>query len=529
MVKQITFIFTFLSFLLLYNVNYASAFYVEETFFQEDEDSYFFHTIERGQTVFSIANMYSVSVEDIYTLNPGSENVIKVGNQLKIPQKSGSYIYHTIQPKETLYSLAKRYYMKGEDIISVNPGLSVETFRIGRIIRIPTNRVTTPILGGNEQLNQQSTNSLLKLQEQAMKVPAVKVALLLPFGTNSGDNASSQARFLEYYEGFLLALKDLKRKGISVNLLVYDTGNGTDKIVQILKYPEMQNIHLLIGGLYEPQIKLLSAFSKETSTPYVIPVTSTSNEVLDNENIYQVNTPQSYLYSKASLAFVNKYSRDSQIIIVKDDANNANRSDFIHLLEEDLKQKNISYHTVLQGKTFTKDLTASLSKERNNVVIPSDDSPETLSKLITPVKLITESNPSIQVSLFGYPSWQGYSSEFSDDFFRFNASFYTFFYANPTASEVKAFHKTFYQWFSRNMINMYPKYGMLGYDTGCFFVQMVHTYGVNFAPHINKLNSRGIQTDFHFKRVNNWGGFINTNLYVVDFNPDFTITQKIVE
>ena len=37
----------------------------------------FQHTIEQGQTVYSIATMYGVSVDDIYRLNPGSKEQIK--------------------------------------------------------------------------------------------------------------------------------------------------------------------------------------------------------------------------------------------------------------------------------------------------------------------------------------------------------------------------------------------------------------------------------------------------------------------
>ena len=37
-------------------------------------DNIFYHTIERGQTVYAIATMYGVSVDDIYRLNPESRD-----------------------------------------------------------------------------------------------------------------------------------------------------------------------------------------------------------------------------------------------------------------------------------------------------------------------------------------------------------------------------------------------------------------------------------------------------------------------
>ena len=111
----------------------------------------FQHTIEQGQTVYSIATMYGVSVDDIYRLNPGSKEQIKSGEILLIPQKQhskenttekkdedGQYTYHTIKPRETLYSVSVRYQIPATRIIEANPGLSTKTFLIGKTIRIPS-------------------------------------------------------------------------------------------------------------------------------------------------------------------------------------------------------------------------------------------------------------------------------------------------------------------------------------------------------------------------------------------------------
>ena len=113
-------------------------------FTNEQGSDIFYHTIERGQTVYAIATMYGVSVEDIYRLNPESKEGIKAGSTLRIPQKDSAiapsgkadnYTYHTIQPKETLYSLSIKYSVPATDIIAANPGLSTSTFTIGKNIR----------------------------------------------------------------------------------------------------------------------------------------------------------------------------------------------------------------------------------------------------------------------------------------------------------------------------------------------------------------------------------------------------------
>ena len=497
-----------------YNVKSEEAFYPESSFFTDDT-VFFFHAIERGQTVYSIAVMYDVPVEAIHRLNPSSKDGIQTGKLLRIPQESGSYLFHTIRPKETLYSVSKKYEMSGEDIIEVNPGLSIETFTIGKVIRIPTNKVTKPITEDNELATQALLNPIIEIKS----IKNIKVALLLPIGLqeNTTVENASKNRMVEYYEGVLLALDDLKKKGISVSLQVHDIGSGRSTTSSILEKEEMQDIHLLIGGLTEDQVKLMSDFANSRNIPYVIPFTSRNNGVLNNHNAFQINTPQSYLFSKTSFAFCDKYK--SSEIIFFDAGKDADKLELIEVIKADLDTKNIPYRTV----SSLTNVTSVLSYDKNTVFVPTDDSMETLTKLITALKPVKERNPQLSISLFGHPSWQVYTAKYSADFFYLNANFYTIFYANPTASAVKIFHNRYNRWYSRELINRFPKYGMLGYDISMYFIQLLHQYGTSYKSNINNLRYTGVQTDFHFEQINNWGEFINTNTYFVGFGADYKI------
>ena len=51
----------------------------------QENQSYFLHTIEKGQSLYSIASMYGVSQADIIKLNPGSDERIFIGRTLRIP------------------------------------------------------------------------------------------------------------------------------------------------------------------------------------------------------------------------------------------------------------------------------------------------------------------------------------------------------------------------------------------------------------------------------------------------------------
>jgi LysM repeat protein len=531
MLQRVFFVFLILI-IRNYNAKSEEAFYPQASF-STQETGFFLHTIERGETVYSISAVYRVSLDEIYALNPESQNGIKTGDKLKIPQETGSFLYHTIQPKETLYSVSRLYQMKGEDIIAVNGGLSIETFTIGKVIRIPTNKVTTPLDGKNEAADRLKTDALLKPTASAGKIEQVRVALLLPFGVNENSSSGNAVkdRMVEYCEGFLLAVEELKKKNIAIHLQIYDTGSDTDLLKSILKKKEMQNIHLLIGGLWEEQIHLLSAFASMKGIPYIIPFTSKSDEPLSNYYVYQVNTPQSYLYSKTSMAFYDKFKNSNILFFdfAKGDDPDSGKADLITIIKADLTAKKMPHRTLFSEKDLSAALKKEIRPEVNNVFIPLDDSRASLIQLIEAAKEMKSSYPEISLSLFGHPAWQKYSAEFSSDFFLLDTHIYTIYYANPSSREVKSFLNSYYRWYSRGLINIYPKYGMLGYDTGLFFIQLLNRYGTNYDVNINDLKYGGIQTDFHFERVSNWSGFINMNLYFVEFDANTRINIKRID
>ena len=120
----------------------------------QENQSYFLHTIEKGQSLYSIASMYGVSQSDIIKLNPGSDEKIFIGRTLRIPRSAANIqkeTYHTIETGETLYRLTVKYNVSAKAICDANPGLSAENFRIGQVIRIPSTTETQTMVPAETQ------------------------------------------------------------------------------------------------------------------------------------------------------------------------------------------------------------------------------------------------------------------------------------------------------------------------------------------------------------------------------------------
>ena len=109
----------------------------------------------------------------------------------------------------------------------------------------------------------------------------IKVALLLPFMTNEATPSANTLRFIEYYEGMLLAVDSLRNSGCSIELSVFDTGNGTKKVKEILKEDALKEANLIIGAVQNDQIAPVAEFAEKNNIKYVIPFTSKNDDVLD--------------------------------------------------------------------------------------------------------------------------------------------------------------------------------------------------------------------------------------------------------
>ncbi|MBX2951243.1 MAG: LysM peptidoglycan-binding domain-containing protein [Leadbetterella sp.] len=78
------------------------------------------HTVQRGETLFSIANRYGLTVDELRSLNGLSANSIQAGQKLKVKEGSSPAApeaqYHTVKAGETLFSISNRYGVTVEDL-----------------------------------------------------------------------------------------------------------------------------------------------------------------------------------------------------------------------------------------------------------------------------------------------------------------------------------------------------------------------------------------------------------------------------
>lgn len=100
------------------------------------------YTVKAGDTLFNISQSYGIKWDLIAELNSLSEPYVLHARQtLKIPQATTSKVpnkVYTVQKSDTLASIARQYNVTIADIIAVNPNLQIsDMITPGQIIKLP--------------------------------------------------------------------------------------------------------------------------------------------------------------------------------------------------------------------------------------------------------------------------------------------------------------------------------------------------------------------------------------------------------
>lgn len=94
------------------------------------------HTVQKGETLFSIAEKYGINIQQIKKWNNLDGNSISVGQSLTIkPDAKKDAIVHTVEPQETLFSIAKQYNVRIAEIKAWNE-LSNNSLDVGQQLKV---------------------------------------------------------------------------------------------------------------------------------------------------------------------------------------------------------------------------------------------------------------------------------------------------------------------------------------------------------------------------------------------------------
>ena len=516
-----------------------------------------YHKVERKQTLYSICKKYGVSEEDVYKYNPHAKLGLRTGETLKIPVGNNSnpdredinFIYHTVKQNESFNSISQLYGVEIADIVKYNQQAKF-SMKPGDIIRIPK------IYNGAEGVEAVTENTPDNLSDEALRRKAMlnsdycpcenytyspsktlNIALMLPlflsenaalsdgYKTDPQKNQlkKNTEKIYEFYEGFLMAVKEFQTSGVNISVSVYDTKNSTVATDEILSKPELRNTDLIIGPLYTENVVRTAKFAAKYQIPMVSPFAVRNALLNDNPYLFQFSPSAQTSIEESTDYFGTLES--SQVIAVH--GGQPNELEQIKYYKENLTLNYVNNNRV-PGLIFKEILfdegglariTEAMSSTETNVILVPGNDEVLITKVINHLTNLQKTEK-YKVVLFGSQSWERYSNTDIEFLQAMSFSYRTpsfIDYSNPT---VKNFVSQF-----RSLFNAEPGiYGFSGYDIAEFFIGELKKHGKYFQFCLDSQNEeQGLVYKFKFKRVSPEGGFENRTNFVLKYSENFTL------
>jgi len=146
----------------------AVANYIGIPYVAPDGSSSNIYVVQRGDSLYSIANRFGVTVNELKRANNLTSNLLSIGQTLIIPRTTpeitppGDYIVYTVQRGDTLYKIANQYGVSVNDIVEFNQ-LPTTALSINQQLLIPIGETNLPVPDGTIRYTVQSGDSLWKI------------------------------------------------------------------------------------------------------------------------------------------------------------------------------------------------------------------------------------------------------------------------------------------------------------------------------------------------------------------------------
>ncbi len=299
----------------------------------ETDKNFVYYEVKPLETIYSLTKRFDISEEELLRHNPQLTDGLKAGQILKIPrqkkpddsskQSGNRFFFHTVKPKETVYSLTKRFNISIEELMKYNPVLK-DGLKAGQILRIPKPGFTVvfdlnaPFFFRLEKIKNPEEYTVDLLQN-LHKNKTYKVALLLPFKLNRQNNTECsfirKNKILDYYAGIRMAVDSLKKLGLNIRVDVFDTQADPNATDRILLKNDLTDYDFVLGPVYPGVIEKTASVLETFNTPVVVPSFRGINAY---GNLVKTVTDSASL-AQHMITFINEIKANDNLIVVFDE------------------------------------------------------------------------------------------------------------------------------------------------------------------------------------------------------------------
>lgn len=502
------------------------------------------HIARAGETAYSIARNYGISVTAIVEDNPGVDPTqLPIGQVLNIRRKamgetapaeverqweeyrdavnlvSDEYTYHIVKPGETIYSLSRMFGVSQQQLKDANQ--LDDGLKANSIIRIPA--APSPVTTGVQPAKEEPQSGITENYPQTdyfFREPRAReyrpgktphIALMLPLEVaETGVNND----FADFYRGALAALEDMKSAGHSLKMTLYNSGRSAEKVHQIVSTQAFSDIDLIIGPVYENALSPALQYAEAYNIPIVSPLASVKES--DGQMLYQMAPDPSGKYDKLG----SMLSGEKNIILVSSGAGDD------HDFEREITG-------LLAGNTYGRftlgessgSVTSLIDWNRENVFVVLAGTELGVDKALASISsAYNNASRRADIRVIGSSKWTQYNSNSLDKtlFFKMNVCFVTSYYVNRSDKTVAKFETRFLETYG----NFPSRSAYRGYDAVKLFGEALLQPGYSFQSSLSAVNPVPLQMPYRFIHKAGAHYMVNDQWALVCFQNDFNIVVK---
>lgn len=552
---------------------------VKQTSRKPKEMKYIYHTVRKGDTMYSLQKRYNVSESEIKNANPEIEQTLSLGAVIMIPNgkvkaqkrkefKTSSkflknvkeapkdekkYYYYLVKEGDTESSIIEKFFMQLGMFERLNPELTGKPLQIGAEVKIPRHLVSferedprdvqeLENLGDNTFSSQLSVDSLIKQN--------IRVALFLPLYLEINDTINQlvsyedtlkivtereprvlyakSKNYIRFYQGVLLAVDSLKNQGIHVDLQVYDTERDVKKVRKLLNEVRYQDFDFFVGPVYQNTFSEVAKLAEEKNIPIISPLSPKNKELRSNPYIIQINTSIKSICDQITDYVTNDFEYKNIVIVHPDKYQYYTESklvkDIEHVLFENGKywqNDEVTYKKISFDKYGLYGIEHVLCDSMENVIILPVSNQPIIENIITNINVLSKR---YAIRLIGFSKWQRFTSIDADIFYNLNLSIFSPYHIDYKLERVDKFVKKY----RKQYLCEPTDFSFSGYDILSYFSKAVGLYGKGFMDRLKDFNPEQLQSAYQFKRFNTFGGLENRGGHLINYSRDYKIRHRIV-
>lgn len=420
---------------------------------------------------------------------------------------------HKVKKKETVYGIAKQYGITEEELRNANPEMKNEGYQLkkGDYIFIP--------YAVNKPQTAQSNPAPVEQKKVDLRQREIRVGVMLPLHNDNGDGR----RMVEYYRGMLLAIEDLTKEGISVDVRAWNVPEDANIGMTLLEQGANDR-DIIFGPLYTKQMDQLSKFSKAYDIKLVVPFSINGDHVSENTNIFQVYQRPADIDAMAITCFIDRF-RTNNIVIIDCNDEKSTKAAFMNSIRSRMEESKLRYN-ITNLTSSDQSFSQAFSKDRPNVVVLNTGRSPQLNEALRRLNKLTDANPAMQVTLFGYTDWLLYEKTYMELFYKYDTHIPTYYYYNSASKRTQQLEARYKTAFGETMMQYgNPRFAITGYDQARFFLRGLHRDGKTFTGESSDHDA--LQTQFRFVRNSEFEGMRNKHFLFMHYNRNKTISTIV--